>query len=157
LITEHLQGGDGASILGGSALLVVKVGWAGDDRIVDGASKVPLGDLSHLSQNHRGDLFGGEGLRLAFHLDFDLGFAVFVQQLERPELSIGLDCLIVEVATNEALGVVHSVLGVQGGLILGSFTDEATLRSEGHHGRGDTVTLVVLENLHTTILVDPHA
>lgn len=62
--------------------------------------------------------------------------------LERPQLDIVLHGLVIEVATDESLGVEDGVLGVDGELILGSITDQSFSRftGEGDIGRGDTVT-----------------
>lgn len=43
---------------------------------------------------------------------------------ERPELAVSLDNVVSELASNETLGVEHSVDGVHGNLVLGGISDE---------------------------------
>lgn len=62
-----------------------------------------------------------------------------------------------EGATNEPLDVVDGVGRVQHGLVLGPVPDEPALRGEGHHRRGDTVALLVLDDLDLAVFVDPDA
>ncbi len=81
-------------------------------------------------------------------------FAALVDDLEGEQVLVGLDGFISELATDKTLDVENSVLRVQGGLVFGCISDQALSISEGHVGGGDAVTLVVGNNLHTTILVD---
>lgn len=43
---------------------------------------------------------------------------------ERPELAVSLDNVVSELASNETLGVEHSVDGVHGNLVLGGISDQ---------------------------------
>jgi len=55
-----------------------------------------------------------ELLRLATVFDFDDGLSGLRDDLERKVLYVGLDFNIVELATDEALGIEDGVVGVHG-------------------------------------------
>jgi hypothetical protein len=57
--SENLETGNDTSILGGLSLRVVEVGGNGDDSLTDGSTKVGLGGLLHLDEDHGRDLLGG--------------------------------------------------------------------------------------------------
>lgn len=122
--TEDVQTGDETSILGGLALRVVEVGGNGDDGIVDGATKVRLSSLPHLSQDHGGNLLRSEGLLLALELNLDDRLAALLNNLEGEVLHIRLDLSVVELAADQTLGVEDGVVGVHGDLVLGRVTDQ---------------------------------
>lgn len=87
-------------------------------------------------------------------------------------LHIGLNLRIIELATNETLGVEHPesdvnkrhwiskanlhirVVGVHRGLVLGGVADETLVLREGDIGRGRSITLVVGDDFDTVVL--PH-
>jgi len=119
--------------------------------------EVGLGDLLHLAEDHGGDFFGGEGLFLALDLDGDDGGTGLGLDLEGEVLDIGLDILVVKTATDETLSIEDGVGGVGGVLVLGGISDETLILGEGDIGRGDTVTLVVGDDLDTAVLVDTDA
>mmetsp|Transcript_28898 Transcript_28898/g.63711 ORF Transcript_28898/g.63711 Transcript_28898/m.63711 type:complete len:138 (-) Transcript_28898:56-469(-) len=77
--------------------------------------------------------------------------------LERPQLDVTLDNGVLELATNQTLGIEHCVDGVHGNLVLSSITNQTLSLSEGHVGRGGAVTLVICNDLNTVILPDTHA
>ena len=75
--------------------------------------------------------------------------------LERVEFDVVLDSLVSPLSANQSLGIKHSVLRVAGQLILGSVSNQPlALSSEGNIGGSDTVTLVISNDLNTSILVD---
>lgn len=53
---------------------------------------------------------------------------------------------------NHSFDLEDGVLWIAGGLILGRITHETLGGSEGHAGRGDVVTLLVGDDLGTTVL-----
>jgi hypothetical protein len=55
---ENIKISDRASILGGLSLRIVEVSEDSNDCIGDGGSKVRLGGLPHLDDDHRGNFFG---------------------------------------------------------------------------------------------------
>jgi hypothetical protein len=122
--TKDVKTGNQTSILGSLALRVVEVCGNSDDSVVDGATKVRLGGLTHLGKDHGGDLLRGEGLLLALELDLDDGLATLVDDLEGEVLHVGLDLSIGELAADEALGVEDGVVRVHGDLVLGRITDQ---------------------------------
>ena len=145
--TEDVQAGDETSILGSLTLRVVEVGGDGDDSVVDGATKVGLSGLTHLGENHGGDLLGSEGLGLALELNLDDGLASTVDDLEGEVLHISLDLSIGELAADETLGIEDGVLGVHGDLVLGRITDETLGVCESNERRGSSVTHVVGDDI----------
>jgi hypothetical protein len=122
--TEDVEAGNQTSILGSLALRVVEVCGNSDDSVVDGAAKVRLGGLTHLGEDHGGDLLRSEGLVLALELDLDDRLATLVDDLEGEVLHVGLNLSIGELAANEALGVEDGVVGVHSDLVLGRVTDQ---------------------------------
>ena len=99
--TEDVETGNDTGILGGLTLVVVEVGGDGDDGVGDLLAQVGLGDLLHLAEDHGGDLLGSEGLLLAGNLNLDNGLAILGDDLVGEVLDIGLDVLVVELATNQ--------------------------------------------------------
>ena len=122
--TEDVETSNQTGILGSLALRVVEVCGDSDDSVVDGATKVRLGGLTHLGEDHGGDLLRGEGLLLTLELDLNDGLASLLNDLEGEVLHVGLDLSIGELAANEALGVEDGVVGVHGDLVLGRVTDQ---------------------------------
>lgn len=57
--------------------------------------------VTHLEEDHGGDLLGGERLGLAEVLDLDLGVTVVVDDLEGPRLDVLLDSGVIETATDQ--------------------------------------------------------
>lgn len=152
--TEDVKTGDETSILGGLALRVVEVGGDSNNGVVNGATKVRLGSLPHLGEDHRGDFLGCESLLLALELNLADRLAGFVDDLEGEVLHVGLDLSIGELATNKALGVEDGVVGVHGDLVLCGITNETLGVGEGNERRGGAVTLVVGNDLNAVIAVD---
>ena len=57
--TEDVKTRDGTSrVLGGLTLRIVEVGGDSDDGVVDGSTKVRLGGLLHLGEDHGRDSLG---------------------------------------------------------------------------------------------------
>ncbi len=67
-------------------------------------TKVRLGDLLHLAQNHGRNLLRGELLLLAVDFDLDVGLAILGDDLVGEVLHVGLDILFVELAADETPG-----------------------------------------------------
>lgn len=67
------------------------------------------------------------------------------------------DIRINSLAADETLDVIDGTLGVGGGLVLSSITDETLCVRERHVGWRDAVTLVVGDDLNASILVDGNA
>lgn len=155
--TEHVETGNETSILGGLTLAVVEVGGDSNDGVVDGATEISLSSLSHLGQNHGGDLLGCKGLGLALELDLDDGLGSLVDDLEGEMLHVGLDLRIAELATDQSLGVEDSVMGVHGNLVLGGITNQSLSVGEGNERRSSSVTLVVGDDVATILTEDGHA
>ena len=68
---EHVEAGNGTSVLGGLALGVVEGRGDGDDGSLDGlvVTEVGLGNVPHLHEHHGGDLLGGKALLLTLVLN----------------------------------------------------------------------------------------
>lgn len=145
--SENVEASDKTGILGSLTLGVVEVGRDGNDSVVDGLTEVSLGGLSHLGEDHGGDLLRSEGLLLALELDLDDGLATLVDDLEGEVLHVGLDLSVGELATDQTLGIEDSVLGVHGDLVLGGITDQTLGVGETDERGSGSVTLVVGDNV----------
>ncbi len=154
--TENVQASNETGILGSLTLGVVEVSWDGDNGVVDGSSKVGLSGLTHLDEDHGGDLLWGELLDLSLELDLDDWLSGLVNDLEWEVLHIGLDLCVGELATDETLGIEDSVDWVHGDLVFGGITDETLGVGESDERWGSAVTLVVGDNLNAIISVDTH-
>jgi len=131
--TEDVQTRDGTGILGGLTLAVIEIGGDSDHSLGDVGSEEGLSSLLHLDQHHRTDLFGGEILALALELDSDVGLVTLLgDDFEWPVLHIILADGVGEASTNEPLCIEHSVLRVEGNLVLCSIADQTLLVGEGN-------------------------
>jgi hypothetical protein len=110
--TEDSETGNRTGILGSLTLSVVEVGRDGNDGVGDLLTKVSLGGLLHLGENHGRDFLGGEITDVAVVLDLDRRFFVLLDDLERPMLDVTLDVGVIHLAANETLSVEDRVLGV---------------------------------------------
>ena len=140
--TEDVQAGDETSILGSLTLRVVEVGGDSNDSVIDSTTQVGLSSLSHLGQDHGGNLLGSELLVLALELDLDDGLAATLDDLEGEVLHIRLHLRVRELAPDQSLGVEDGVLRVHGDLVLGGISNETLGVREGHERGGCAVTLV---------------
>ena len=146
--------GDASSILGGLALSVIKVGGDGNHGVCHLLTEISLGRLLHLNQNHGGNLLRSEGLLSLSDIHGDMGLAVLLDHLKGEVFDVVLDGGLAPRATDQTLGVKDGVLGVGRQLVLGGISDETlALGGESDVGRGDTVTLVVSDDLNTAVLV----
>ena len=153
---QHVQARDGARVLRGLTLGVIKVGRHRDDRILDLTTEERLSRRLHLLENRRRDLLRQELLLLT--LVSNLNGRLLTRALkdaERPVLHVLLHIRIVETATDQALGIKHCVLRVRSRAILGCVTNEALLLRETDVGRGRAVALIVCYDFNAVVL--PHA
>ena len=68
-----------------------------------------------------------------------------------------LDGLVGPLSANQPLSIEDGVLGVAGQLVLGGVPNQSlSLGSEGHVARGDSVTLVIGDDLNTAVLEYSH-
>lgn len=73
--------------------------------------------------------------------------------LERIVLDITLYRWLLPITPNKPLHIKDGVLRVRGQLVLGSISNQTfTIRGEGHIGRGNTISLVIGDDIHTSIL-----
>lgn len=155
--TEDIEAGNKTSILGSLTLGVVEVGGDGDDGIVDSAAKIRLRSLSHLGEDHGGDLLRSELLGLTLELDLNDRLTALVGDLEGEVFHVSLDLRVGELTTNESLCVEDCVGGVHGDLVLRGITDEALCVCESNERGCGSVTLVVGNDFDTVITEDTHA
>ncbi|KUI67228.1 NAD-specific glutamate dehydrogenase [Cytospora mali] len=141
--TENVQASNETGVLGGLTLRVVEVGRNGDDSVVNGATQVCLSGLTHLGQDHRGDLLGGEVLGLALELDLNDRLTSLVDNLEGEVLHVGLNLRVDKLATNQPLRVEDGVVGVHSDLVLGGISDQTLGVGESDERGCCAVTLVV--------------
>ena len=138
---QHLEPGDPAGVLGGLALVVVEVGRAGDDGLLDLAAEVRLGDGLHLLEHQGRDL--GHRHDLVAHLEAHRVVGPLDDAVGHHRL--GLLHLVGEVeAADEPLGRVDGVLGVGDDVLLGVVADQdvAVLEEAHHRGVGALAPLV---------------
>ena len=117
-------------------------------------AEVSLCGLLHLTQDHSGDLLRGEGLLtlVCSSLDLDMGLRALLNDLEGVELDVILDSLVRPLSSNKPLGIEDGVLRVAGQLVLGGVPDESlALSGEGHVAGGDSVALVIGDDLNTAV------
>jgi hypothetical protein len=90
-------------------------------------------------------------ISLGLTLEFNLNERVFIliNNGERPVLHVSLDLGVIETATNKTLGIEDGVLGVHGGLVLGSITDKTFRVGESDVRRSGTVTLLIGNDFDT--------
>ena len=144
-------------------------------------AQVGLGGLLHLAENHGRDLLGSKSpLSLASSLHLDMRFGALLDNLENynninlelgirarfnshkthlkgVEFDVVLDGLIGPLSANQPLSIKDGVLGVAGQLVLGGVPDQSlSLGSEGHVARGDSVSLVIGDDLNTAVLEYSH-
>ncbi|CEO96728.1 hypothetical protein PBRA_005332 [Plasmodiophora brassicae] len=151
--TEDVQAGNHTSVLRRLTLRVVEVGGDGDDGVVDGFAEVRLGRLPHLDEDHGRDLLRVERARVALVLDLKgRAVALLLDDRERPQLHVGLNDRVGELAADQALGIVDRVLRVSGSLVLGGLTNETLGLGEGDVRRRRAVALVVGNDLHGVVL-----
>ncbi|GIX61526.1 NAD-specific glutamate dehydrogenase [Babesia caballi] len=152
--TDDLQTSDGTRVLGRLTLGVVEVRRHSDDGLVHLLTKVVLGDLLHLLENHGTDFLGGVVPDLVVVLDLDVGPSVLVYDGVGEQLHVVLHLLVVELATDESLDVEDGVCEVDGRVALSGFSHLLHIVGERDVRRGDTVSHFVGDDLHAAILVD---
>ena len=149
---------NGTSILGGLPLGVIEVGGHSDDGVGDLLSKESLSGLLHLGEHHGRDLLRSKGLLTLAGLNLDVRLGVLVDKLEGEELDVGLDGLVGELTPDETLGIEDGVLRVGGQLVLGGVADQPlAVSGECNIARGDTVALVVGDDLNSSVLKHSNA
>lgn len=72
--------------------------------------------------------------------------------LERPVLHVLLHDLIVELPSDESLGIKDGVVRILGHLVLGRISDEPLSFREGDIRRGGPVSLIVGDDLNPVVL-----
>ncbi len=150
---HDVETSDGAGVFRGLALGVVEVGRNSDDGVGDGLAEVRLCRLLHLGQHHGRDLLRCERLLLPADHDLHVRLVVLLDQRERKQLLVVLHRLVRPQSSDETLCVKDGVLWVRRQLILGGVTDETlTLRRESDVRRRDTVSLVIGDDLDSSVL-----
>jgi hypothetical protein len=72
-------------------------------------------------------------------------------------LHISLHVLVSEISANETLGIIDSVRGIHGSLILGRISNESLFIGKSHDTWSDSVSLVIGNDLNSSVLVDTNA
>jgi len=118
--SQHIQARDGSSVLSGLPLLVIEVSGHSNHCILYLGTQERFGNLLHLDEYHRGNLFSLELFLFSFVLDYDHWLIVEpCLDLKWPQLNVLLDLSIIELPSNESLGVKDGIFGVSGRLVLG--------------------------------------
>lgn len=151
---HDIESSNGASILGGLPLSVIEVSRHSDYGMSDFVTKVSLGRFLHLYEYHGTDFLGCKETFLSLHIDLDVRFLVLFSHGEWEILDIFLYSWIIPGSTNQTLGIEDGVLWVGGELIFGRISNQTlALGCECHVGGGDSITLVISDDLNTSILV----
>jgi len=151
----NVESGNGSSILGGLSLGIVEVSGDSDDGVDARLTEVLLSDFLHLDKDHGGDLLSHEFLGLSLVVNLDLGLLVLSgENLEGPELHVGLNLSVGELSSDKTLGIEDGVLGVSGDLGLGGISNKTLLLSEGNVRGGGVETLIVGDDFDLIILPD---
>ncbi|MCI4384903.1 hypothetical protein PGIGA_G00044110 [Pangasianodon gigas] len=153
---QDVQSSNHSSIFSGLSLRVIEVGRNSNNSICYPLSKIGLCNFLHFHQNHGGDLFRVKGLLLPFVLDLNLRLASIAGHLERPMLHVRLYNWVVKLPANQPLGIKHCVVGVHGHLVFRSISNEPLCVCEGHVAGRCSVSLVISNDLHISMLKHPH-
>lgn len=155
--SDDVEACDGAGVLSGLTLGVVKVGGNCDDGVDNLLAEVSLGDVLHLGEDHGTDFLRGKYLALAalFDLDVRLGFPV--DDFEGQEFFVVLDGLVGEFAADETFDVVKGSRRIDCCLILGGFSDETLVVSECNNRGSDTVAELVGDDFDMPLAEDSDA
>merc|ERR1719186_1766018 len=154
--SKHIHARNYSSILGSLALGVVEVSRHSNDRILNLRAQVRFRGLLHLGKDHGRDLLRGELLGLVLVLHLQLGLGGIVNYSEGPVFHIGLDGGILELSSNQALGIKDCVGGVDRHLVLGGVSYQPLGVSEGHVRGGGPITLVISNNFNLPVLEHTH-
>ena len=155
--TENIQTRDNTSILRRLALRVIEIRGNRDDRIRDRLAKIRLRCSLHLLKNRSANLLRAHVLRLTLELHLDFGLVILtLDHLVRKLLEITLNRRLIPTATNQALCLIHSILGVSRRLTLRRITNQALVARKCHKRRGRAIALIVGDDLYTVILPNTH-
>jgi len=147
--TDDIQTGNSTSILSGLSLGIIEVSWDGNDCVNDLLTQVLFGDLLHLGQDLSRNFLRGEDLSLTVDIGYpDVWLAVLIDNLIGKEFPIVLNSLIGKTSTDESLYVVEGTGRIDGGLILGRFSDQEFLIGEGHNRGSNTISELVGNDFH---------
>mmetsp|Transcript_8759 Transcript_8759/g.11625 ORF Transcript_8759/g.11625 Transcript_8759/m.11625 type:complete len:260 (-) Transcript_8759:61-840(-) len=150
--TINLQTSNSSSILGGLTLGIVEIGRDCDDSIVDGLTQECLSCGFHFLQDHGRNFFRSKGQNLAVLSNLNDRLVLIRDNLVRDQFLVRLHRLIIILSTNQSLNVKNCLFGVNGGLIFcGISYQTIAIIHKGNVRRSDTVTLVVRNNLYTTV------
>ncbi len=152
---DDIETRDGASVLGGLALVVVEVRGHGDHGLLHGLAQVVLCDHPHLLEHHRADL--GDRVGLVAQADAHVVVRAFDDGVARGHDGV-LDLRRVPLSSDQSLGRVHRVFGVGDRLTLGDVPNEALARlGHGDDARRRLVPAAVRDHDGGIALQDGHA
>mmetsp|Transcript_13397 Transcript_13397/g.16545 ORF Transcript_13397/g.16545 Transcript_13397/m.16545 type:complete len:292 (-) Transcript_13397:83-958(-) len=154
---QHVHAGNGACILGGLTLSIVKIGRNCNHCVFHFLAQVILSSLLHLGEDHGGHLLRSHDLILTLHLDANHWLGAFVHNLIWQQLDVLLHRRVLEAPSDQTLHIEQGLSGIDGGLILGRLSDESFIICEGHVRRRDAIALVVGDDLYSAILVNADA
>mmetsp|Transcript_76632 Transcript_76632/g.121004 ORF Transcript_76632/g.121004 Transcript_76632/m.121004 type:complete len:126 (+) Transcript_76632:613-990(+) len=111
----------------------------------------------HLRQNHGRNLLWCHGLILALNLDADHWLSSRIYDREGQKFHVFLHGRISKSPTNQTLHIEKGLRWVDRGLIFRSFANQALIICESNIRRGDSVALIIGDNLYPAILKDTNA
>lgn len=139
---------------------VVEIGGDSHNSVFDFLSGVGLSNLFHFNKDHGRDLLRCILFSLPIDIwNTDVGSAFLVDDVIGQVLLVVLHGFVSVSSSDESLDIIDGSGGVNSGLVLGGFSNESLLVSEGHDRGGDSVTefvgddfnLAILENAHTRV------
>mmetsp|Transcript_11604 Transcript_11604/g.29366 ORF Transcript_11604/g.29366 Transcript_11604/m.29366 type:complete len:232 (-) Transcript_11604:265-960(-) len=149
------QSGNAPGILGCLPLGLGEIGWDGNHGTSDLPAQVSLGCGLHLGQNESRNLFGTHHALLPILGDADAGISKLVRNdIKRHQFLVFLNRGVGIVSADQALDVIDGVFRVDGGLILGSITNQAFVGvGKRNNGRSDAISLVIGNDLSGSIFI----
>ena len=107
----------------------------------------------YLGENHSANFLSGKGLLLSININNNIRLGVLLNSFEWEEFDVILDSAVSEHSANKSLGIEYSVSRVGCQLVFSCISDQSlSLFGESNVRRGDSVSLVVSDNLNSSVL-----
>ncbi len=154
--SQDIQSSDYSSVFSRLSLGVIEIGRNCDNCICHLLPQISLSNLLHLHQDHRGNLFRVKCLVFTFVFNLNFRLPSITDDLERPVLHVRLHNWVIKLSADQPLGVKHSVVGVHGHLVFSCISNESLSVCEGDIAGCCSVSLVIGDDLHFSMLKHPH-
>ncbi|KAK2555370.1 hypothetical protein P5673_023006 [Acropora cervicornis] len=163
--SHNIETSNGSSILGGLTLGIIEIGRHCDNSMSDFLAKVGFcnflkeyrREFDAQCHNHGTDFFSSKCLLFSFDGDLNMRLLIFFYHRERKVRQIVFNRFIVPCSTDEPLGIKNRIFWIGSELIFCSITDESfAFRCESHVRWSDTISLIVRDDFHPSILKYTH-